>query len=217
MIANPEFQNQPKMFWAYVRTLSQHLGYTERGKGQIRLPTIAEMRNGLSELGLDPSKIASSAHTPTRLGVELQKYFEYRASVLNQFVETQLMNVSQAVALYDQLRSACTYTCPIPMNKQKGDMAKPAYFTAIINMLIATGIQGSECNYSPMELTTITKNSVAVRTLSRRVDGAFPKVVNPVAVWEIKEYYYTALAFTLSGFPRRFTFQAEAIPAFLSQ
>jgi hypothetical protein len=27
--------------------------------------------------------------------------------------------------------------------------------------------------------------------LARRVDGAFPKAVNPVAVWEIKEYYYT--------------------------
>jgi hypothetical protein len=190
MIANPEFQKQPKMFWAYVRTLSQHLGYTERGKGQIKLPTIDEMRKGLSELGLDPSKLGS-AGTPTQLGAELRKYFEYRASILNGFVETQLMNASQAVALFDELRSTCKYECPVPMNKQKGDMAKPAYFTSIINMLIANGIQGAVCNYSPMELTTITKNGAAVRTLSRRVDGAFPKVVNPVAVWEIKEYYYT--------------------------
>ena len=29
------------------------------------------------------------------------------------------------------------------------------------------------------------------RTLSRRVDGAFPAVINPIAIWEIKEYYYT--------------------------
>lgn len=27
--------------------------------------------------------------------------------------------------------------------------------------------------------------------MSRRVDGSFPKVINPVALWEIKEYYYT--------------------------
>ena len=27
--------------------------------------------------------------------------------------------------------------------------------------------------------------------LARRVDGAFPSAVNPIAVWEIKEYYYT--------------------------
>ena len=41
------------------------------------------------------------------------------------------------------------------------------------------------------ELTTITRAGVPVRTLARRVDGAFPSTINPVAVWEIKEYYYT--------------------------
>ena len=30
-----------------------------------------------------------------------------------------------------------------------------------------------------------------LRTLARRVDGAFPSVVDPIAIWEIKEYYYT--------------------------
>ena len=30
-----------------------------------------------------------------------------------------------------------------------------------------------------------------VRTLARRVDGAFPSSINPVAIWEVKEYYYT--------------------------
>jgi hypothetical protein len=191
MIANPEFQNQPKMFWAYVRTLSQHLGYTVRGKGQIKVPTLSEMRVGLSELGLDPTKIAADADTPTTLGTELHRYFEYRAKVLNGFVQSQLMNADQACALYDELRGKSEYASPAPMNKQKGDKAKPAYFTGIINTLIADSTKGAQCNYSPMELTTITRDGAALRTLSRRVDGAFPKVVNPVAVWEIKEYYYT--------------------------
>jgi len=30
-----------------------------------------------------------------------------------------------------------------------------------------------------------------LRTLARRIDGAFPSIINPIAVWEIKEYYYT--------------------------
>jgi len=33
----------------------------------------------------------------------------------------------------------------------------------------------------------------ARRTSVRRVDGAFPSVINPVAIWEIKEYYYTTI------------------------
>jgi hypothetical protein len=47
------------------------------------------------------------------------------------------------------------------------------------------------CNYDPRTLTTVTENGEPVRTLARRVDGAFPSPVNPIAIWEIKEYYYT--------------------------
>lgn len=41
------------------------------------------------------------------------------------------------------------------------------------------------------ELTAFTENDIPIRSLSRRVDGAFPGVINPIAIWEIKEYYYT--------------------------
>jgi len=58
-------------------------------------------------------------------------------------------------------------------------------------MLIEANSQGLECCYDPRKLTTITSHGVPVRTLVRRVDGAFPSTVNPIAVWEIKEYYYT--------------------------
>jgi hypothetical protein len=37
----------------------------------------------------------------------------------------------------------------------------------------------------------VTRNGVPLRTLARRVDGAFPSAVNPIAIWEIKEYYNT--------------------------
>jgi hypothetical protein len=190
MIANPEFQSQPKMFWAYVRTLSQQLGYTVRNKKQIKIPTIPELVMGLTALGLDASKLVTMAGSPTELGQELLKYFSYRAQVLNENVQFQLMSAEAAQQLYEQLLGKVLYPSPVPMNKQTGEKAKPSYFTAIINMLVADGISGAECNYAPMALTTVTLGGAAVRTLSRRVDGAFPGIVNPVAVWEIKEYYY---------------------------
>lgn len=191
MIPNQEFLKQPKMFWAYVRTLSQQLGYTVRGKGQIKVPTLSEMKTGLLTLGLDARKVATQNDSPTPLGSELLKYFEYRALVLNTNVRAQLMNAAEAEKLYTKLRGEAVHKCPLPMNKQSGDKAKPSYFTGIINMLIADGVGGTGCNYAPMSLTTVTRKGAAVRTLSRRVDGAFPGVVNPIAVWEIKEYYYT--------------------------
>jgi hypothetical protein len=120
MIPNPEFRNQPKMFWAYVRTLSQQLGYTVRGKGQIKVPTFPEMRSGLNDLGLDPGRVADSSDLPTALGAELRKYFEYRAVILNDFVKSQLMDANQARTLYEELQGTFSYTCPVPMNKQTG-------------------------------------------------------------------------------------------------
>ena len=77
------------------------------------------------------------------------------------------------------------------MSKQSQEKKKPAYFTGIINMLIGANLGGLLCDYNPQELTTVTRNKTPFRTLARRIDGAFPGPVDPIAVWEIKEYYYT--------------------------
>ncbi len=191
MIANPRFHRKPKTFWAYVRTLSQRLHYTLRGTQEVKIPAIVEMRTALIDLGLDAKRIAGEDLVPTALGFELQSYFQYRAQVLNQFVRQHLMQAEQARKLFEEISTTAAHACPLPMNKQKGDKALPSYFTGIINMLIASNTTGAECNYSPMGLTTFTKGGAAVRTLARRVDGAFPSIVNPIAIWEIKEYYYT--------------------------
>jgi hypothetical protein len=111
--------------------------------------------------------------------------------MLNRVVEPLLMNGEQAREVFDELRSNAGSVHAIPMNKQSGEMKKPPFFTGIINMLIEANLQGLPCNYNPQELTTVTRNREPFRTLSRRVDGAFPRPVDPIAVWEIKEYYYT--------------------------
>ena len=76
------------------------------------------------------------------------------------------------------------------MNKQKGEKKKPAFLTGLVNMQVEAHSR-VECDYDPRALTTFTKDGAPLRTLARRVDGAFPSTVNPTALWEIKEYYYT--------------------------
>jgi len=58
-------------------------------------------------------------------------------------------------------------------------------------MLVEANANGLPCDYDPHQLTVVAKDGLPVRTLARRVDGAFPGSVNPIAIWEIKEYYYT--------------------------
>jgi hypothetical protein len=191
MKPNQLFLKQPKHFWANVRTISQSVGYTDRRTSQIKVPTIAEMTGAMEGLGLKSDHILNPDGTPTLFGNILSAYFEHRAKSLNDYVRPRLMDTERAKNLYEELHAELCPTGPVAMNKQKGEKKAPAYFTGIINMLIEANLKGLPCNYDPRALTTVTLDGAPLRTLARRVDGAFPAVVNPIAVWEIKEYYYT--------------------------
>jgi hypothetical protein len=150
------------------------------------------MCQALEDLGLGGSHIVNEKKgDATELGLRLSAYFEFRAKALNEHVRVKLMNASKARRLFRMLRKQLEPHCPLPLNKQKGRKKAPAFFTGIVNMLIEANSEGLPCDYNPMELTAITSGGTPLRTLARRVDGAFPSTINPIAVWEIKEYYYT--------------------------
>jgi hypothetical protein len=182
------FLRKPKSFWASVRSLSQHIGYSQNNT--ILTPDLRRMVEAFQELSLDPSKLVVDSR-PTLLATELADYFRERARLLMCEVEPRLMDAERAQKLFTSLHKQYSPKCPIPMNKQKGEKRAEAFLTGIVNMLIEQNAGNYTCDYDPRELTTITRNGEPVRTLARRVDGAFPSTINPIAVWEIKEYYYT--------------------------
>lgn len=193
------FLRQPQHFWANVRTISQQAHYTvtlkdpETGQksNHVKVPTLFDMQEALQKLGLSAAHIVDAHSRPTKFGALLAAYFEHRAHLLTAVAMTKLMDAEHARAAYETIRTRFPSEYRVPMNKQKGDKRAPAYLTAIVNMLIEENAQGFPCDYDPQKLTTITAGDVPLRTLARRVDGAFTSTVNPIAVWEIKEYYYT--------------------------
>lgn len=191
MKPDKRFLKLTKDFWAHVRLISQVAGYTVRGEGRIKAISLNEIERVMDKLDLSSDHISSIDHEVTEFGNLLLEYFEYRASVLHGYVESLLMNAEDAKSLFQKLSKKLKPKCPIPMNKQKGRKRAPAFFTGIINMLIESNAGQLGCDYDPRTLTTVTQYGVPLRTLARRVDGAFPSAVNPIAVWEIKEYYYT--------------------------
>ena len=200
MQPNPAFVGLPKEFWANIRTISQEVGYTQRSKpnkgvkgqpGPIKVPTFAEAAAALESINLTAKHLVGPDAKPTDMGKQVIGYYEYRADTLNRVVEPLLMNAEQATKLFNLLQSELGTAAVVPMNKQSADKKNPAYFTGMINMLIEANLEGLPCNYNPQELTTVTRNKTPFRTLARRVDGGFPSPVDPLAVWEIKEYYYT--------------------------
>lgn len=196
MQPNPIFLQQTPEFWAYVKTISQSIGYTTRGskkkntESSPKIPTIKEIKDFFKEQNFSTSAIFNDQGQWTNFGDTLNAYFIHRADSLDK-IKSLLMTKEQAEIEFNKIKDSYTQKCPLPMNKQKGDKKNYAFLTGLVNMLIEKSIDGSKCDYNPMALTTIVQNNMPYRTLSRRVDGAFPSTIDPIALWEIKEYYYT--------------------------
>ncbi|MCB0711596.1 MAG: hypothetical protein KDD67_04620 [Ignavibacteriae bacterium] len=195
MQPNNRFTGLDLEFWANVKLLNQRLGYAERrtqanpNPGFI-IPTKEQIIDVFEGEGLNPSKLVAN-HTVMPLGVLVQEYMEYRSDALMNYVKPNLMDQKSASELFESKREELSPLCPLPMNKQKGDKRRPAFLTGLVNMHIEAHKGEFDCDYNPKELTSLTSNNYPIRTMSRRVDGAFPSVKDPIAVWEIKEYYYT--------------------------
>lgn len=193
MTPNPLFQNLPPEFWAHVRTISQKIGYTERGTKKVLIPSIKQIEKAFRDLNLSYNHIEDHYGNLSLFGKNLTAYFTYRADILNDFVQHKLMNKDEAKALFlhtlDKYKPSSE--CPLPLNKQKGDKKDYAFLTCMINIILEAYSKPYTCNYDPRSLTTVTHQGKPLRTLSRRVDGAFPEIINPIAIWEIKEYYNT--------------------------
>lgn len=61
----------------------------------------------------------------------------------------------------------------------------------MVNLLVAHGLDGRPCDYDPQKIPVVDHDGALYAALSRRMDGSYPSTTNPLAMWEIKEYYYT--------------------------
>jgi len=195
MKANKKFENLDLSFWANIKLLNQRLGYTIRKSkanpnGGFVVPSVEQIQSVFADEGLSTEKLIQK-DTFTEFGQLIVDYMQFRGDILTNEVEPNLMNQKTAKELFYAMKKANNPKCPLPMNKQKDEKRDHAYLTGIVNMIIEKHKGNLDCDYDPSELTALTYEGFPIRTLSRRVDGAFPSVIDPKAIWEIKEYYYT--------------------------
>lgn len=195
MLPNRKFQNQDLEFWANVKFVNQKLGYSKKATKKnpnpgFVIPTVEQIIDLFEQENLNNSKLVEG-HNLTQLGELVVEYISYRGTLLTDSVKPLLMDKNLAKSLFTKTKNRLNPTCPLPMNKQKGEKKGHAYLTGLVNMLIEENKGDWDCDYDPKELTSIIHNQYPIRTFSRRVDGAFPSVKTPKAIWEIKEYYYT--------------------------
>lgn len=195
MQPNKKYMHLDLEFWANIKLLNQRLGYTDRkskdypSSGFV-IPAKEQIIEVFNSEGLNVSRLVQN-DTMTEFGELIIEYMNFRGDLLINNVEPNLMNKDQARDLFNRKKNELNPKCPLPLNKQKAEKKDFAFLTGLVNMLIEANKGDFECDYDPRELTAITVENFPVRTLSRRVDGAFPSIKDPRAIWEIKEYYYT--------------------------
>lgn len=195
MQPNDKYKSLNSEFWANIKLLNQKIGYVRKKSKKnpnpgFVIPTVEQIEKVFKQESLDSKRLVNNGNL-TDFGKLVCDYMKYRSDILINQIEPKLMDKYQARTLFNQKKAELNPTCPLPMNKQKAEKKDFSFLTGLVNMLVEANKGSSDCDYDPRELTAITIENFPVRTLSRRVDGAFPNVVNPRAIWEIKEYYYT--------------------------
>jgi hypothetical protein len=181
------FQTQPRHFWAHVKLLSEGLGYSADEK--MKRYALSDLKKFLASYGLSVSHLDDLTAVGITYGDLIIAYVQHRADVLETLVMPNLMNREQAKAEFERLNTIYNGTLPLSYNKQSGEKRHPAYLTCIVNLLTEQALAGPHFNHNPRGLIVVTDATKPLRVLSRRMDGAYPSIINPLAVWEIKEYY----------------------------
>lgn len=191
MVPNNKYRKLPKHFWAHIKLLSEALGYSERNSGKLKIYNEREIVEGMKKLGLDEKHLQDKLVNGQQYLSTLVEYLNYRSEILQRYVEPSLMKREEAKEHFENLLSKFKPKCKLIMNKQKKEKKHYAYLTCIINILTEKTLGDCSFVQDPQNLVVITKDNKPIRTFTRRFDGAYPSIINPKALWEVKEYYGT--------------------------
>lgn len=198
MIANREFERELKRpeFWALVKLVSQLLKYstrkTKRTPSAIKVYTEHDIATALRARNLNVNALERDIR-------RVAEYSRVRAEMLHK-IEPQLMNREEAAEEFTRLcaevQPPATYgdwaNSPlVSHNKQKAEKKHAAFLASMVNLIVYRELRTDQFDHSPRSPLTFTRDGKPLRTLFRWMDGAYPNINQPIAAWEVKEYYGT--------------------------
>ena len=190
MKPDDRFTNQSLAFWAIVKLASEKNGYSTRKTRKNPTSKVKALTCEKIRIALEKQNINLSLISDAQISL-VSAYTEYRANLLNCVVEPALMGRSDARLLFQEIKIRVKPRHPIPMNRQTGEKRHEAYLSALVGML-AEEVLGAENLVNDSNcLSILTSEGELQGVFSRRFDGAVPSTVNPIAIWEVKEYYGT--------------------------
>ncbi len=183
MKPDTRFKSKSSRFWAYAKFLSEQGGYSKRGSGILRKYDKKELLAICAREKVAPPQ--------DDLFNDVISYMNWRAELLNSTVSKLFMDRSEAEAAFNEIRTLTSPVKALPMNKQKGEKRHHAYLASLVAMIAENELGPDGFIDDARRLSVLTSSDGLEGIFSRRFDGAIPDTRNPIAVWEIKEYYGT--------------------------
>jgi len=168
-----------------LQIASEAVGYLPRGKKRAALDNLEE-----NYIEARIQKMFPGLAVTKDSLADLTAYYNYRTGVVRNAVSSLLRTRDEAIAEYNRIKQQYPHsTLKTQVNKQGGK--EPLWFVNSINLLTES-VVGRDFDDDPIELAYVTNECQVVHTFSRRMDGVYPHVENPVAIWEVKENYTTS-------------------------
>jgi hypothetical protein len=187
MYPQEEYLQQDSEFWAYVRLVSQQAGYQPRGDEIVKEYEEQDLQDAVESTGINGEPLFGdfSSDGLTELGDDILDYLNYRS----QQVEVALNNIQtkeEARETFEEYRGDYELN-HVQYNRQGND--DPLIFANTVNLVLEK-VYGGEFDPDPYELPTVLDDEKNLQlTFAKRLDGALPNNRNPIALWEVKEFY----------------------------
>jgi hypothetical protein len=186
MFANDEFEGRGREFWSYVRLVSEQVGYQPRGDGLVKEYTTDDLQETVERTGINADPILGEFSEPTtELGEDVLEYLNYRSEQV-EVALNRIRTNDEAIDEFEEYRGDFEMETE-QLNKQGS--SKPLVFANSVNLVLEKET-GVDFNPNPRMLPTVLDSEKRLQmTLPKWPDGAFPTARNPLAIWEVKEFY----------------------------
>lgn len=187
MLPEDEYLAKDDEFWAYVRLVSQQAGYQPRGDEIVKEYDEEDLKDTVESTGINGEPLFGGVSSDgiTGLGEDVLSYLNYRAKKVEDALDS-IQTREEAKNLFDEYTGGYELN-HFQRNKQGDD--EPLVFANTVNAILEKEY-GGEFDPDPYELPTALDGDGNLQmTFAKRLDGSVPNNRNPVAMWEVKEFY----------------------------
>lgn len=187
MFPDGRFSDRDREFWSYVRLISEQAGYQPRGEEIIKEYTTEDIQKTVEKTGINGGPLFGDFTSDglTELGDNLLEYLNFRSHKVEEAMDG-IRTREEAVDDFEEYIGDYELD-HFQTNKQGDD--KPLVFANTVNAVIEKEY-GTQFDPDPYKLPTALDDDKKLQmTFAKRLDGAVPHNRNPIAIWEVKEFY----------------------------